>query len=103
MPEKKSKFKKYSAMPGYTLVGGPEFPYETDDEDMQKQIEGLRAFRAGLIWVDERTDEEAAAAEKALEGISFEKLKKIASTLGYREVGKYSKVELLDILEREGR
>jgi hypothetical protein len=92
---------RFAAHPGYTLVRGSDeidFPYETDDEELIEKIKKGRGFRAGEIWIDERTEQESEAAEEALSGLSYVKLQRMVSALGYRNVGKYKKIELIDIL-----
>jgi hypothetical protein len=100
MVEKKT-VKKYNASPGYTLVGYPEFPIETDDPELQKTIESTKAFqKRSQIWiVDTKND---AEIEGALSGLSFKTMRKMAYMAGHRNVDKYTKVELLDVLEKEG-
>jgi hypothetical protein len=100
MAEKKI-VKKYNATPGYTLVGFPEFPIETDDPELQKTIEATKAFqKRDQIWIVDT--EHDADIEGALSGLSFKTMRKMAYMAGHRDVNKYTKVELLDILEREG-
>ena len=92
--------KKYMARMGYTLVGFPEFPIETDDVDVQGKIEATDAFKTKKIWVVDTSKDEAL--EGALAGVKFSALRKMASAMGFREVHKMKKVELLALLEKEG-
>jgi len=84
------------------MVSWPEFPIETDDPEMQKKIEASEAFGQGKIWIMKKASVDDKALEGALAGLEFDKLRKMAALAGHRDVQKYSKVELLDILEREG-
>lgn len=96
---------RYNARPGYSLIqkdGEIEFPFVTADKELQKKIEGGRGWRANEIWRDDRTPEEAAAEEAALERLSFDKLRRMVKALGFRDIQKYSKAELIDILARAG-
>lgn len=103
-PERaKTEKKTYVAMPGFSFAGMPNFPLTTDDPELQARIEGSFAFqRAKRVWVDSRTTKESEALESALSGLNFNSLRKMASALGHRDVAKYSKAQLVDILEREG-
>ena len=95
--------KRYVAMPGFRFCGMPNFPFETDDPALQERIENSVAFkRAGRVWLDKRSDEENEALESALASLKFSSLRKMVSALGHRDVQKYTKAELVDILEREG-
>lgn len=97
----KPEMKKYNARPGYSLIGVPEFPIETDSEALQAKIEGTKAFRErGQIWIMDTKNN--AKIEGALSGLKFSTMRKMAAAAGHRDVHKYTKVELLDLLEREG-
>lgn len=93
---------RFNALPGFVMVGYPGFPFETDDEEKIEFLKGSRAMRANKVWIDSRTKEEAEAAEQALGVLSFLQLKKMVASLGHIDVHKYSKLELLDILQKEG-
>ena len=95
-----AEVKKYSAKPGYTLIGFDEFPIETNDVDIQGQIEATEAFKIGKIWITDTSNDEEI--EGALKNIKFTTMRKMASMAGYRDVHKLTKVELLEILEKEG-
>lgn len=92
--------KKYMAKSGYSLVGFEAFPFTTKDEEIQKQVEGTKAFANGVIWI---TDTEGdAELEGALSDVKFGTLRKLANAMGHRDVHKLTKSELLEILEKEG-
>ena len=92
--------KNYNAEHGYTLVGFPEFPFETEDELKQKAIEGTKAFNNGKIWIQESVADEDI--DNPLAAIKFPALRKMASMSGCKEVHKLTKVELIEFLEKEG-
>lgn len=94
--------RRYMANPGYTIVGVPEFPLETDDPVVQASIEKSRGFRRGKIWIEPRTTEEQEVVESALTHMPVAKLRRIVVSLGHKNVNKYRKYELLDILMKEG-
>ncbi|MCK5481326.1 MAG: hypothetical protein KAJ06_09270 [Gammaproteobacteria bacterium] len=94
--------RRYVALPGYTLIGVEQFPFETDDEEIQGLVEKSRGFRRGKIWIERRNSEEREAAESALDGLNFHQLRKMAAALGHENVQRFKKIELIDILEKEG-
>ncbi len=91
---------RFNAMPGYVMVGYPEFPFETSDKKIIKFLKGSRAMRANKVWIDERTHAESDEAESALKVLSFQQLQKMVAAMGHIDVYKYSKLELLDILQK---
>jgi hypothetical protein len=94
--------RRYMAQPGYEIVGIPIFPFETDDPEVQAEIEKSRGFKRGKIWLETRTPEEREATESALEKMPVRKLRAIVNSLGHKNVAQYRKYELLDILMKEG-
>ena len=81
----------------------PPFPFETDDKELQDRIENSFAFKvAKRVWVDPRTTEENDNLEGALGGLNFQMLRKMVRAMGHRDVNKFTKVQLIDILEKEG-
>lgn len=95
--------KRYMADPGFSFCGLPAFPLTTDDKELQDRIEGSFAFKvAKRVWLDKRSADENAKLEGALAGLTFQSMRKMVRALGHRDVNKYTKVELLDILEKEG-
>jgi hypothetical protein len=84
------------------MVALPPFPIETDDEDLQKKIEASKAFQQrGQIWIMKESKGDKAL-EGALKNLKFSTMRKMAAAAGHQNVQKYTKVELLDLLEREG-
>jgi len=95
--------KRYIANPGFRFSGIPKFPFETDDKEIQDRIENSFSFKtAKRVWIDPRTAEENDKLEGALGGLNFQMLRKMVRAMGHRDVNKYTKVQLLDILEKEG-
>lgn len=101
-PEPEPDTVRFCGRPGYEMIGFPQFPFETSNPDIIARLRGTKAFRYGRIWEDNRSDSELAAAEEALSGVSYSKLRKIAEKLGLRDLNRYSKVELLEAIENEG-
>lgn len=98
----KTEKKRYRAKHGYVMIGLPDFPFETSSKELQDQIEKTKAFKYGKIWVDDRSDKETDALNSALSALKITTLQKMVLATGKTDVGKYSHVELIDILEREG-
>jgi len=99
----KVESKRYVANPGFSFAGMPRFPFDTDDKELQDRIEGSFAFKvANRVWIDKRSDEENEQLEGALGGLNFQMLRKMVRAMGHRDVNKFTKVQLIDILEKEG-
>jgi hypothetical protein len=92
----------YMGLPGVTLVGVGKFPQTIDDESIQKKIESSRSFKRGHIWIDSKTDDERANIEEALSGFSFHQLRKLAVALGHRNIGRLTKLELMEVCTKDG-
>lgn len=91
------------ADPGYTLVGIPhKFPFETEDEEIIALVERSRGFKRGRIWIEMRSEEDREVTESALAELNVGKLRKMVGMLGYKNINKYRKYELLDILLKKG-
>jgi hypothetical protein len=98
----RGEVKRYIARPGFRFCGLPDFPFETDDIELQNKIEGTTAFtRAGRVWLDTKSDDERSAEEKALAGVDFNKLRKMARALGLRDYSGLSKAELIEVISKE--
>ena len=94
---------RFLCKPGFDLVGTHyKFPYETTDEAEIKYLRGLRSYKAKLIFEDTRTAEETELLEKALAPMGLRALRNTVRRMGYVDTGRMSKVELLDIIEKEG-
>ena len=98
----KTETKRYRAKHGYVMIGLPEFPFQTASEELQSQIEGTKAFKHGKVWIDDRSDKETSELNSALSALKITTLQKMVLATGKTNVGKYTHVELIDILEREG-
>lgn len=94
--------RRYMGLPGTTLVGIGTFPQTVEDPEIQKKIERSRSFRQGHVWIDSKTEEEAEAMETVLSTLSFGQLRKLATALGQRNIGRLTKLELLEVCTREG-
>ncbi|MHC4517382.1 MAG: hypothetical protein ACYTAS_02230 [Planctomycetota bacterium] len=94
--------RRYVSNPGYQIVGLPAFPFETDDPDVQAEVERSRGFKRGKIWIEMRTQEEREATESSLDKMPVVKLRVMVKALGYKNINSYKKYELLDILMKEG-
>ena len=94
--------RRYMGSPGTTIIGIGTFPQTIEDPEIQKKIEGSRSFKTGQVWIDNKTDEEAAAMDVVLQNLSFPQLRKLATALGQRNIGRLTKLELLEICTREG-
>jgi hypothetical protein len=94
--------RRYVSNPGYQIVGLPAFPLETEDPEIQGQIERSRGFKRGQIWIEMRTAEEREITEGALGNMAVAKLRALVKALGYKNINSYRKYELLDILMKEG-
>lgn len=92
----------FKAKDGYELVGQPKFPFTTTDPVLIAVIRKSRAYRGGVVWEEHRSPEEIALAEKSLTGVSFDRLIKTARKLGIRFSKHMSKVDLLELIEKEG-
>jgi hypothetical protein len=93
---------RFVSSPGYSVVGLPNFPFETEDPAIISEVKKSRGYRIGKIWVETRTIREQSANEKALEKLGLEKLRRMVSALGYGNISQYRKYELMDILVKEG-
>lgn len=92
----------YMGLPGTTLIGVGQFPQTIEDPAIQKKIENSRSFKNGHIWLDTKTSEERAAVEDALEGFSFNQLRKLAVALGHRNISRLTKLQLIEVCTRDG-
>ena len=92
----------YMGLPGTTIIGIGKFPRTVDDPETQKKIEGSRSFKQGHIWVDTATDEEKELMDKAMDGLSFSQLRKLASALGHRDISRLTKLQLIEVCTRDG-
>lgn len=92
----------YMGLPGTTLIGVGKFPQTIEDPEVQKKIEQSRSFKQGHIWIDMKSDDERKAAENLLEGFSFGQLRKLAVALGHRNIGRLTKLELIEVCTKDG-
>ena len=92
----------YMGLPGTTIIGIGKFPQTISDPDVQKRIEGSRSFKRGQVWIDATTEEERKLMDKAMSGFSFAQLRKLASALGHRDIGRLTKLQLIEVCTRDG-
>ena len=94
--------RSYMGLPGTTIIGIGKFPQTIDDPEIQKRIEGSRSFKQGHVWIDTATDEEKELMDKAMDGLSFSQLRKLASALGHRDINRFTKLQLIEVCTRDG-
>jgi hypothetical protein len=92
----------YMGLPGTTLIGVGVFPQTIEDPEIQKKIERCRSFKQGHIWIETRTAEETEILDKAMEGLSFPQLRKLATALGHRRISSLTKLQLIEVCTRDG-
>jgi hypothetical protein len=92
----------YMGLPGTTIIGVGNFPQTIEDPKIQKKVENSRSFRRGHVWLDTRTAEENEALDEAMTGFSRRQLRKLASALGHRNIGRLTKLQLIEVCTRDG-